>query len=62
MVFPIQSERLREQLAEAGMSHLLLRLPWDTHGCDVNFSGPRGQISTYAIERFLAAVVRRGEE
>ncbi len=62
MVFPIQSERLREQLAEAGVSHLLLRLPWGTHGCDVKFSGPCGQISTYAIERFLAAVVRRGEE
>jgi hypothetical protein len=36
---------------------MLLRLPWATHGCDANISGPCGQVSTYAIERFLAAVM-----
>lgn len=35
---------------------LLLRLPWATHGCDAHFGGPTSQLSTYAIERFLAAV------
>jgi hypothetical protein len=44
------------QLAQAGAQYLLLRLPWAEHGCDANFSGPSGQISTYTIERFLAAV------
>jgi acetyl esterase/lipase len=56
LVAPIQSEMLAARLAAAGCRHLLLRLPWAEHACDVNFSGPSGQISTYAIERFLAAV------
>lgn len=60
LVFPTQSERLAARLAAAGRPHLLLRLPWATHGCDANLSGPAGQISTYAIERFVAAVT--GEE
>jgi acetyl esterase/lipase len=56
LVAPIQSEKLAARLAATGCRHMLLRLPWAEHGCDVNFSGPSGQISTYAIERFLAAV------
>ena len=58
LVFPAQSERLAVRLTQAGQPHLFVRLPWATHGCDVNFSGPCGQISTYAIERFLAAVLQ----
>lgn len=57
LVAPIQSERLAERLAAAGCQHMYLNLPWATHGCDFNFSGPSGQLSAYAIERFLAAVV-----
>jgi len=53
-----QSERLAERLATAGRPHLLLSLPWATHGADFNLSGPFGQLSTYAIERFLAAVTQ----
>jgi acetyl esterase/lipase len=56
LVAPIQSDMLAERLAQTRAQYLLLRLPWAEHGCDVNFSGPSGQISTYAIERFLAAV------
>jgi acetyl esterase/lipase len=56
LVSPVQSERLASRLAAAGCRHFYLNLPWATHGCDVNFSGPSGQISTYTIERFLAAV------
>jgi acetyl esterase/lipase len=52
-----QSERLDAHLAAAGRPHLLLHLPWATHGGDANFSGPSGQISTYAVERFLASVM-----
>jgi acetyl esterase/lipase len=57
MVSPMQSERLTARLAQAGRPHLFLRLPWATHGYDANFSGPASQLSTYAIERFLAAVI-----
>jgi acetyl esterase/lipase len=56
LVSPIQSERLAERLQAAGCRYLYLRLPWATHGCDVNLSGPSGQISTYAVERFLASM------
>ncbi len=58
LVFPAQSERLAVRLAQAQRPHYFLRLPWATHGCDVHFNGPCGQISTYAVERFLAAVTQ----
>jgi acetyl esterase/lipase len=58
LVAPAHSERLAARLAQARRPHLLLRLPWATHGCDANFGGPAGQLSTYAVERFLAAVAR----
>jgi acetyl esterase/lipase len=58
LVSPRQSERLAERLAEVGIPHFVLRLPWATHAGDFNFSGPMGQISTYGIERFLMAVVQ----
>jgi acetyl esterase/lipase len=57
LVFQRQSERLAERLSELGVAHLHLALPWATHGCDANLSGPSGQLSTYAIERFLASVL-----
>ena len=53
-----QSERLDSALAAAGRPHYFVKLPWATHGCDYVFNGPCGQISTYAIERFLQAVTR----
>jgi acetyl esterase/lipase len=56
LVSPVQSERLTAALSRTGQRHFLLRLPWATHGCDHNFRGPCGQLSTYAIERFLEAV------
>lgn len=56
LVSPIQSERLAARLQAAERPHLYLALPWATHGADYNLSGPSGQLSTYAIEHFLAAV------
>ncbi len=47
-----QSERLDLRLERAGARHLLVKLPWAIHECDRNLSGPCGQISTYALERF----------
>lgn len=58
LVSVMQSVRLDSALASVGKPHLLLRLPWATHGCDFAFTGPCGQIGTYAVERFLAAVTR----
>jgi acetyl esterase/lipase len=51
-----QSERLAERLAQSHAPHFFLRLPWATHAGDFNFSGPFGQISTFAVEHFLEAV------
>jgi acetyl esterase/lipase len=56
LVSSYQSSRLTERLAEAGVPHLNVRLPWATHGFDFIFRGPGGQISTYAVEYFLARV------
>jgi acetyl esterase/lipase len=58
LVSPMHSELLAARLAEQGLPHLLLRLPWATHACDYHFGGPSGQLSTYAVEHFLAAVTR----
>lgn len=53
-----QSQRLDSALAEAKRPRLLVEMPWATHGCDYIFNGPCGQMSTFAIERFVAAVTR----
>jgi len=58
LVWSVHSDRLAERLETEGVPHLYLRLPWATHGCDANFQGPCGQLSTYAIERFLAFVTK----
>lgn len=58
LVSSFQSDRLTQRLAQVGVSHLNVRLPWATHGFDFIFRGPGGQISTYAIEYFLARVTR----
>lgn len=58
LVSPVQSKRLSHHLGQQGVPHVYLRFPWATHGCDANFNGPCGQISTFAIERFLTAVMK----
>ncbi|MGI9088552.1 MAG: alpha/beta hydrolase fold domain-containing protein [Chthoniobacterales bacterium] len=55
IVWPEQSANLAQRLDQGGRPHLYLSLPWATHGCDANLSGPSGQLSTYAIDRFLGA-------
>jgi acetyl esterase/lipase len=57
IVSPDESVRLEERLQKAGVKHMFVRLPWATHGCDKSFGGPCGQIATYAVERFLDAVM-----
>jgi acetyl esterase/lipase len=57
LVWAEHDERLSKRLAEYGRPYFYLRLPWATHGCDANFNGPCGQLSTFAVERFLAFVM-----
>lgn len=52
-----QSRRLDRRLSDAQVPHLLVELPWASHGCDYFLRGPCGQISTYAVERFLSGVL-----
>ena len=56
-VSPFHGEFLSDRLLRATVPHLFLRLPWAAHGCDYLFSGPCGQVTTYAVERFLSAVL-----
>lgn len=58
-VWPLHSERLSARLAATGRPVYYLNLPWATHGCDANLVGPCGQLSTYAIEYFLAYAFER---
>jgi acetyl esterase/lipase len=57
LVWPEHELRLSARLSAVGVPHAFLDLPWATHGCDYVFAGPCGQISTYAVERFLARVL-----
>ena len=53
------SRRLADALRSAGKEVVYLELPWATHGCDYFLSGPCGQITTHAIQAFLARVTVR---
>lgn len=54
----LQSERLAGKMETLGVPHALVSLPWATHAFDYNINGPGGQLATYAVERFLAAVTK----
>lgn len=54
-----QSERLSAKLTEHSIPHLYIELPWATHAFDYNFNGPGGQVSSYAILRFLSCFTHR---
>lgn len=58
MVGPPHGEHTVERLKAVGRPAYMLRVPLATHGSDFNFSGPFGQISTFAVERFLHTVMR----
>jgi acetyl esterase/lipase len=58
MVAYEHSEHLNKKLEENKVQHYFLDLPWATHGCDYNINGPSGQITTFAIERFLNSVIK----
>ncbi|MEY4938491.1 MAG: hypothetical protein RIQ93_226 [Verrucomicrobiota bacterium] len=58
LVWHRHSERLQARLAEQGVPHAFISLPWATHAFDFNLNGPGGQLTTFAVEWFLAAVTR----
>ena len=58
LVWHKQSERLHAKLDELGVPNSLVSLPWATHASDFNLYGPSGQLTTYAIEWFLASVTK----
>ena len=51
------SRRLDLKLEQNSIKHYWLKLPWATHGFDFNLNGPGGQLSTYAVSRFLESIV-----
>ncbi len=53
-----ESAILEEKLKAAGVRHYYLRIPWATHGCEYALRSPSGQVSVWAMERFMAAVTR----
>ena len=58
LVWHRHSERLDARLAEQGVPRVLVPLPWATHAFDFNLHGPGGQLTTFAIEWFLAGVTK----
>jgi acetyl esterase/lipase len=58
LVWHRQSERLAQKLSEVKVPHAFVSLPWATHAFEYNLNGPGGQIATYSIEWFLAAVTK----
>jgi len=55
LVWHRQSERLNDRLGQAGVAHAFVSLPWATHAFEFNVNSPGGQLTTYAVEWFLAA-------
>jgi dipeptidyl aminopeptidase/acylaminoacyl peptidase len=47
------STRLQKKLNDYGVKNYFLSLPWATHGFDYTLNGPGGQLSTYAVLKFL---------
>ncbi|HTJ79938.1 MAG TPA: alpha/beta hydrolase [Rariglobus sp.] len=58
LVWHKQSERMHAKLDELGVPNAFVSLPWATHALDFNLYGPSGQLTTYSIEWFLAAVTK----
>jgi acetyl esterase/lipase len=58
LVSPVHTERFAARMEWANQRHLAILLPWATHGCDAILRGPCGQITLYAVERFLGDVLR----
>jgi acetyl esterase/lipase len=58
LVWYRHSERLASRLTESGIAHAHISLPWATHAFDYSLNGPGGQLTTFALAWFLAAVTK----
>jgi acetyl esterase/lipase len=58
LVWYRHSVRLEAKLAEQNVPHVFVSLPWATHAFEYNLAGPGGQLTTFAVEWFLAAVTK----
>ena len=58
LVWHRQSERLDARLAERGVPHAFVLLPWATHAFEFNLAGPGGQLTRFSVEWFLVAVTK----
>jgi len=59
LVWRRQSERLATVLAVNDVPYAFIELPWATHAFEVNLHGPGGQLTDYAVQRFLATVTQK---
>ncbi len=59
LVFYQHEVRLQKRLNELHVPNYYLQLPFATHGCDYSLKGPAGQVSKYAVLRFIASVTGR---
>jgi acetyl esterase/lipase len=59
LVSPRHGNRLTKKLDEKGVKYIAVYLPWATHAFDYTLNGPGGQLSTWAVKRFLAAVTNK---
>lgn len=58
LVWVRQSQRFATKLAQLGQPQSYVELGWGTHAFDHNLHGPSGQISTFAVTRFLRDAFR----
>ncbi len=58
LVWYRHSVRLAERLEAQDVRHAFVHLPWATHAFDYNLHGPGGQLTRFALEWFLADVMR----
>lgn len=56
LVWYQQSHRYAEKLAQQNVKHVYLELPWATHAFDYSLHGPGGQITKWAVLRFVRSV------
>ena len=56
LVWHRHSIRLDAVLERHGVPHVFVSLPWATHAFEYNLAGPGGQLTTYALDRFLKKV------
>ena len=58
LVWERHTQRLAERLKAAEVPHAVVWLPWATHAFEYELNGPGGQVTRYALGRFLAGVTR----